>query len=302
MVLLSGGTGGAKLARGMLDVVGAAALTVVANTADDVEFYGAHVSPDPDLVAYWLADLIDERGWGLRGDTWKEMEALAAGGEEPWFKLGDRDMELCRLRAEALRRGERLTLAHAEVCRAIGLEARVLPMADEPIRTHVRTQGRWVPFQEFMVRLEAATPIEGVDLHGIEHARATPEVTAALGSADVIVIGPSNPVISIGPILAVPGMTEAILSARAPVVAVSPFVGGHAVRGPTDPFCRQAGIALGPGGIAQAYAAMIDALVSDEPLEGARVPVEVADTLMDSASARRRVAKTTLRVAELVST
>ena len=166
--MLAGGTGGAKLARGMLDVAGPGGLTVIANTADDVEVHGVHVSPDPDLVTYWLADAIDERGWGLRGDTWKVMEALEAAGRPAWFRLGDGDLAMCLLRTGRLREGARLTEAHAEVVAAAGAPARVLPMSDEPVRTWVRTDAGWRAFQEFMIVDRAAAAIEEVALRGVE--------------------------------------------------------------------------------------------------------------------------------------
>jgi LPPG:FO 2-phospho-L-lactate transferase len=290
VAILAGGTGGARLAAGLYDVVGPDELTVIANTGDDVEIYGVHVSPDPDLVTYWLAGIIDERGWGIRDDTWRAMEAQ----ESAWFRLGDRDLELCAFRTERLRAGERLTGAHAEVVRALGVRAAVVPMSDAPVRTHVRTPGGWRPFQEFMIVDRAAAPIEAVELRGIEAAAPPPEALAALTAADTIVIGPSNPIVSIGPILAVPGMREALRSARAPVVAVSPFVGGRAVKGPTDAFMEHAGLDRSATGIATAYAGVIDGLVADEPVERGDLPVLVTDTLMEDAGGRRRLAQATL--------
>ena len=295
VVVLAGGTGGAKLARGMLDVVGAERLCVIANTADDIEAYGVHVSPDPDLVTYWLADLIDERGYGIRGDSFGVMEALESAGEPAWFRLGDRDLAMCLIRTERLRAGERLTSAQAAVASALGMGARVLPMSDDPVRTHVRSDGRLRPFQEFMILDGGAAPIEGVELAGIERARPSPEALAAIAAAEAIVIGPSNPIISIGPILAIPGLRAALVAARAPVVAVSPFVGGRAVKGPTDAFMAQALLPLGAEGVARAYAGVLDGLVAEEPAPG--VEVLEADTLMASAQARRRVAALTLEFA-----
>jgi LPPG:FO 2-phospho-L-lactate transferase len=295
VAVLAGGTGGAKLARGMLDAAGE--LAVIANTADDAEVYGVHVSPDPDLVTYWLADAIDERGYGIAGDSWRVMDALAAGGRETWFRLGDRDLAMCLIRTELLHAGERLTAAHAAVVRAMGVGASVLPMCDEPVRTMVTSGGQVRPFQEFMIVDRAEPPIDAVGLDGIEAATPTREVLGAIEAADAIVIGPSNPVISIGPILALPGMREALRAARAPVVAVSPFVAGHAVKGPTEPFMEHAGLELGPAGVLAAYGDVLDGLVSDEPVEGAPVPVLVTDTLMSDAAARRRVATETLEFA-----
>jgi LPPG:FO 2-phospho-L-lactate transferase len=205
VVVLAGGTGGAKLARGMADVAGDD-LVVIANTGDDVEIYGAHVSPDPDLCTFWLADRIDERGWGLRDDTFHVMDGLRELGVEVWFNLGDRDLAIGIERARRLAEGARLTEAIAELCRALGIAARVLPMCDEPVRTRVRAHDRWRPFQEFMILGRAEGPVQDVAFDGIDAARPTPEALDAIARARAIVIGPSNPVVSIGPILAVPGM------------------------------------------------------------------------------------------------
>ena len=290
VVLLSGGTGGAKLARGLADVCDR--LTVVANTADDVDVHGVHVSPDPDLVTYWLADAIDERGWGLRGDTWQAMDELAAAGRPHWFRLGDRDLAMCLTRTERLRAGATLTEAHAAVVKALGVTARVLPMSDQPVATWVTARGRALPFQEFMIVERAEGPVEAVELRGVERARPSDHVLQALAEADAVVIGPSNPVISIGPILALPGMREALHAAPAPVVAVSPFVGGRAIKGPTDAFCDRAGIERSAAGVARAYADVIDGIVADEPAGGP--PELVTDTLMDTQEARARLARAVL--------
>jgi LPPG:FO 2-phospho-L-lactate transferase len=296
VVLLSGGTGGAKLACGLAEVCDE--LTVVANTGDDVDVYGVHVSPDPDLVTYWLAGAIDERGWGLRDDTWRVMDALERAGVPHWFRLGDRDLAMCLIRTERMRAGESLTAAHAAVVEAMGVETRVLPMSDQAVSTRVGARGRVLPFQEFMIVEGAEGPVESVELHGLEQAAPSNEVLEAIAGADAIVIGPSNPVISIGPILALPGMRDALRAARAPVVAVSPFVGGRSVKGPTEPFCEYAGIELSAAGIARAYADVIDGVVADEP-SGAAAEL-VTETLMETAEARERVAREVLGLAASV--
>jgi LPPG:FO 2-phospho-L-lactate transferase len=288
VVILAGGTGGAKLAAGLYDLLGPNELTVIANTGDDVEIYGVHVSPDPDLVTYHLAGIIDERGWGIRDDSWQAMEAE----DDPWFRLGDRDLELCALRTRALDAGQRLTEAHDEVVKALGVHARVLPMSDQPVRTHVRTPQGWRGFQEFMIVDRAAAPIEAVELRGIEEATPPPEALDAIANADAILIGPSNPIISIGPILAVPGMREALAASPAPKVAVSPLVGGRAVKGPTDAFMEHAGLEKSATGIAEAYAGVIDGMVADEKAEG--LPTLITDTLMADAAGRRRLAQQSL--------
>jgi LPPG:FO 2-phospho-L-lactate transferase len=254
--------------------------------------YGVHVSPDPDLVTYWLADEIDERGYGIRGDTWEVMAALERAGQPTWFRLGDRDLAMCLIRTRLLRQARRLTDAHAAVVAAMDVEARVLPMCDEPVQTFVKARGSWLPFQEFMILERAEPPVEAVELRGIESARPTAEVLAVLAEAETIVIGPSNPVISIGPVLALPGMREAVAGSAAPVVAVSPFLGGRAIKGPTDEFCRLAGIELSASGVASAYRGLVDGVVGDEEAEGAASLV--LDTLMDSQEDRARVAARTL--------
>jgi LPPG:FO 2-phospho-L-lactate transferase len=297
VVVLAGGTGGAKLARGMLDVAGDD-LVVIANTGDDVELYGAYVAPDPDLVTFWLADRIDERGWGLKGDTFHVMDGLRELGVEVWFNLGDRDLAYGVRRAELLARGARLTEAIAELTRALGVRAPVVPMADAPVRTSVRSGDRWMPFQEFMVRERAAIPIDGVRFDGADAAGPPPEALAALSAARAIVVGPSNPVISIRPILSVPGMADALRAAAAPVVAVSPVVGGQVVKGPTRPFLDWAGVETSAAGVAGYYGDVLDGFVADEPMDGVDLPLLQIDTLMADAAGRARVAGEVLRFAE----
>jgi LPPG:FO 2-phospho-L-lactate transferase len=294
VVILAGGTGGAKLARGFLDVVGPERLTVISNTGDDIEIYGAYVSPDPDLVTFWLADRIAGHGWGLAGDSFRVMDGLRELGEEIWFNLGDLDLAIGMLRAQALDRGERLTTAHAEIARRLGVIATVLPMTDQPVRTRVMAHGRWWSLQEYLIRCEDRT-VQDVDLHGVRATRATPEVLAAIEGAGAIVIGPSNPVISIGPILAVPGIADAIAAARAPVVAVSPLVGGQVLKGPTAAFLRWRGTPVSGAGIAEIYGDLLDGIVCDDAVES--VPSLRTDLLMDGADGRRRLAAETLRFA-----
>ncbi len=265
---------------------------MVANTGDDAEVYGVHVAPDPDLLTYWLAGEIDERGYGLRDDTWEVMDALERTGRPTWFRLGDRDLSMCLIRTEELRRGARLTEAHARVVEAMSVTARVLPMTDEPAPTRVLAAGRWWDLQEFMIVNRAAGPVEDVDLAAVSSTGPTPEVLDAIASADAVVIGPSNPVISIGPILALPGMQEALVATSAPVVAVSPFVGGEVLKGPTATFCDHAGIAQSAQGIADLYSEVIDGVVADEPVSG--LPSLQADTRMDDLASRIEVARKTL--------
>jgi LPPG:FO 2-phospho-L-lactate transferase len=295
VVVLAGGTGGAKLARGMLDVVGPDELVVIANTGDDVELYGAYVSPDPDLVTFWLADLIDDRGWGLAGDTFAVMDGLRELGVDVWFNLGDRDLALGIERARLLRAGANLTQAHGMLAAKLGVAASVLPMSDHPVRTVILAHGILWPFQEFMIKAGAKGPIEDVDFRGIRNARPTPEVLAALAEARAIVIGPSNPVISIGPILALPWMRKALRAAPAPVVAVSPVVRGAVLKPATVPLMEWAGHRLNATGIASFYDGVIDGLIADEATD--TVPTLEIDVMMADAAGRRRVAEQTLEFA-----
>lgn len=300
VVVLAGGTGGAKLARGMLDAVARPEdLVVVVNTGDDVEIYGAHVTPDPDLVTFWLGDRIDARGWGLAGDTFHVMDGLRELGVDVWFNLGDRDLAYGIERARLLAGGARLTDALAALTRALDVRARVLPMCDEPVRTHVAAHGRDWPFQEFMIVNRAAGPVDGVELRGVETARPTPEVLDAIATARVVVIGPSNPLVSIGPILAVPGMRAALRAAAAPVVAVSPIVGGAVLKGPTAAFMTWAGQPVTSAGVAALYGDVLDGIVADEPLSGQlAIPCHTTDLLMSDAAGRTRLAREALAFAE----
>jgi LPPG:FO 2-phospho-L-lactate transferase len=299
VVVLAGGTGGAKLARGMLDVVGPDDLVVIANTGDDLEIYGAYVSPDPDLVTFWLTDRIDERGWGIAKDTFHVMDGLRNIGIEVWFNLGDQDLAIGLERARRLQLGERLTVAHQAIANALNTPATVLPMCDEPVRTRVLTQDRWWPFQEYMIRAGGARaepgPVMDVDFRGAKTAKPTPEVLNAIATAQAVIIGPSNPVISIGPILAVTGMRRALTEAKAPVIAVSPLVGGEVVKGPTAAFMDFTGLPINNDGIASYYDGLIYGLVADGRTE--HTPVLETDVLMATPEARRRVAEETLKFA-----
>jgi LPPG:FO 2-phospho-L-lactate transferase len=296
VVILAGGTGGAKLARGMQDVVGPERLAVIANPGDDIEIYGAYVSPDPDLISFWLADLIDARGWGLEGDTFNVMDGLRALDVDVWFNLGDRDLAWCVERARLLAEGLTPTLALARLNEAIGLRASVLPASDDPVRTWVQSTAGWCSFQDFMIRLKAAGIVEGLEFRGAEQAAPSPAALEAIGTARAIVIGPSNPVASIGPILAVPGIREALLEADAPVVAVSPIVGGAVLKGPTASFMAFAALDCNAAGVADFYGDLLDGIVADEPVPG--LATLDLDTNMSDAPSRARVAEQVLAFAD----
>jgi len=297
VALLAGGTGGAKLAAGIQEEVGSD-LTVIANTGDDVEALGVHVSPDPDLVTYWLSgEIDDERGWGIKGDSFTAFERLKQLGAPSWFGLSDRDLAACLYRRQFLDDGGRPTDAQAQIARGLGVEARVLPMCDTPVRTQVTTPGGQRGLQEYLILDGGRPQVLGVQLEGIEAAEPTPEVLEALREADVIVVGPSNPVISIGPILAVPGIREAMAASPAPVVAVSPYVAGAVVKGPTDRFMEGIGRPTTAAGIASLYAGLIDGMVVDEgdpDPPPAEIPTLAAPTLMEGAAGRVRLARIVL--------
>lgn len=295
VVVLAGGSGGAKLARGMLDVAGADQLVVIANTGDDLEVYGAYVSPDPDLVTFWLADEIDDRGWGLRDDTFNVMDGLRRLGVEVWFNLGDQDLALGIERARLLAAGARLTDAQAALTAAVGVSARVLPMSDDPVRTRVLAHGRWWPFQQFMIKARAEGPVDELTFAGAPSARATQEALEAIANAQAVVIGPSNPVISIGPILATGGIRDALMQTSAPVVAVSPIVQGEVLKPATLPLMEWAGYELTATGIAGFYGELLDGLVADQQTD--KLPVLRTDMLMADADGRRRLAEETLQFA-----
>jgi len=297
VALLAGGTGGAKLAAGMQEEIGAD-LAVIVNTADDIELLGVHVSPDPDLVTYWLSGEIDaERGWGIRDDSFTVFERLSRLGAPDWFSLSDRDLAACLYRRQFLDDGGRQTDAQAQIARGLGVEARVLPMSDAPVRTKVLTAAGRRDLQEYLIVDGGAAEVQGVELEGIAEAEPTPEALAALADAEAIVVGPSNPVISIGPILAMPGMREAIAASGAPVVAVSPYVAGEVVKGPTERFMAAVGRPSTAAGVASLYAGLIDAMVVDEgdpdsPPE--EIPTLSVPTLMEGAPGRARLARIVL--------
>lgn len=292
VVLLTGGTGGAKLARGLVDLCGSR-LTVVANAADDIEIYGAHVSPDPDLCCYWLSHRVDPRGWGIEGDTFTVMDELRALGEDVWFNLGDRDMAVCVQRAQWLAQGVRPTEAIDRLRRRLGIPAQVLPPTDDRLRTTVKARGERTGVQEFLIRGGGRGPVDDVTVTGLEEATVTPEVLAAIAAADVIVIGPSNPALSVRPILHLPGMREAIAAAAVPVVAVSPLVAGAVLKGPTAAFLDHLGASHDAAGIAGIYEGLIDGLLSDDAPAG-ELPGGArhrrADVLLDTPERRRAVA------------
>jgi LPPG:FO 2-phospho-L-lactate transferase len=304
VALLAGGTGGGKLAAGLQDLV-AAELSVIVNTADDFDVHGLRVSADPDLVTYWLAGEIDEeRGWGIRGDGFIVHERLERLGAPGWFGLSDRDLATCLYRTHFLAEGGSLTAAQGQIARALGVRAAVLPMCEERVATRVLTPAGWRGIQEFLILDHGEAPIHRVEVQGIDEARPTPAVLDALAGAEVIVIGPSNPVISIGPIVSMPEIRAAIADGGAPVIGISPLVAGRSVKGPTEAFVAAVGRPVTPAGIASLYDGLLDSFVVDEADPGedpADVAVLRCPTLMSDRDGRRGLAERVLELAGAAS-
>jgi LPPG:FO 2-phospho-L-lactate transferase len=307
VVLLAGGVGGAKLAHGLQSHRGSG-LTVVVNTADDLERHGLTISPDFDTVMYTLGGVANrEQGWGLEGETFNTSAMLERYGEETWFRLGDLDLATHILRTGRLRAGARPTDVARDLQRALGVEARILPMTDQPVRTEVRTEDGWVPFQVYFVWLHQEPQVLEVRFSGVEDAVATPEVAAALEHAEAIVIAPSNPFVSVQPILAVAGVDAGVQTARsrgAPVVAVSGIVGGKALKGPADRMLASLGHEPSALGVARLYAGIADVLVLDQQDEELAPAIRdlglatvVTDTIMADDAGRARLAADVLAAA-----
>ncbi|HZQ03349.1 MAG TPA: 2-phospho-L-lactate transferase [Gaiellaceae bacterium] len=300
--MLSGGVGGARFLRGLLAVIEPEAVAIVGNVADDVEVLGLHVSPDLDSILYALAGLADEeRGWGRADETWNALAAAAAFGGDAWFKLGDRDLGLHLVRTQALREGATLSEVTTRLARAAGLECTLLPATDDPLRTFVETSAGTFPFQTWFVARGHRDDVDAVHYAGAPQARPAPGVLAAIEDADLLVIAPSNPYVSIGPILAVEEIRAALVRRRVPCVAVSPLVGGRAVKGPADRMLARLAGGTTPAHVASCYAGLLDALVideSDSPTDlPAGVRAVVTRTLMRDDEARRRLAHAVLDAA-----
>jgi len=301
VVALTGGVGGAKLVCGLADALAPGELAVVANTGDDFRHFGLHIAPDIDSVFYALAGRNDaDRGWGRSNETWACMEALGELGAETWFNLGDRDLALHLERTRRLAGGATLSEATAALCRAAGLATRIWPMSDSPVPTTVHTVEGDLAFQHYFVRRRAAPVVTGFTYEGAESAR-PPASLAGLGPVEAVIVCPSNPFISIGPILAVAGMAEWLRSLAAPVVAVSPLIGGRAVKGPTAKMFAELGLAATNASLVERYAGLLDGLVVDrgDAADAADLPLPVAvtATLMQSAADRVRTAGAALALA-----
>jgi LPPG:FO 2-phospho-L-lactate transferase len=303
VLALAGGVGGAKLAQGLQIALPAGAPSVVVNTADDFHLWGLHISPDLDTVMYTLAGYANRaQGWGLEGDTWQGMEMLTRYGRDTWFRLGDMDMVTHVLRTQMLREDRMLTEVTRDLASHLGVPTAILPMCDERVETLVQTPEGSLDFQEYFVRRRHADTVTGVLFRGIAYSRPTSEVLAAIAAAEAIVFCPSNPIVSIGPILAVPGMRDALLEAPAPRVAVSPIVGGAALKGPAASMLESLGHEVSAFGVAEIYAGLVDGMIIDRVdeelaprIEALGMRVEIADTVMKDERDRRSLAETALR-------
>jgi LPPG:FO 2-phospho-L-lactate transferase len=303
VLALSGGIGGAKLALGLYRVLPPDALIVVANTGDDFEHLGLSVSPDIDTLLYTLAGIDNpETGWGRRGETWTFMAALEKLGGESWFRLGDGDLATHVERTRRLKAGEPLSAITDDFRRRLGITARLLPMSDDPVRTRLRCAEGWLDFQDYFVRRQCAPVVREIAFAGIDAARPHPEFLAALADPDLrlVVICPSNPFISIDPILALPGLREALRRSPAPVIAVSPIIGGRAVKGPTAKMMAELGLPVDAAAVARHYGDLIDHYVIDEAdadkVAGLALPLTATRTLMETLADREALARVVLGV------
>jgi LPPG:FO 2-phospho-L-lactate transferase len=303
---LAGGTGAAKLLRGLARLVDPRRLTVIVNTGDDAEIWGLHVSPHLDTVCYTLGGVIDEaKGWGLGGETFHALDQIARFGEPVWFNLGDRDLATHLHRTRLLREGRTLSEVTRAIAAALGVTSTVLPMSDQPVRTRILGPDGWLAFQEYFVREKAQVDVRAVEYAGAAEARPAPGVVEAIRDADAVLVCPSNPITSVGPILAVPGLLEALRVTEATAVAVSPIVGGDAVSGPAGRLMASAGLPVSPIGVAKAYAGWLDRLVIDDrdralasELQALGVAAVPAPSIMSSREAEVALARRVLGAIE----
>jgi LPPG:FO 2-phospho-L-lactate transferase len=307
IVVLAGGVGAARFLQGLVQVVPQDRLTVIVNTGDDRDFYGLHVSPDIDIVTYTLAGLVDEtHGWGIRNDTYNTMQQLTAYGNEDWFLLGDRDLATHIHRTNLLRQGKTLSEVTDHLRQHFGLNIRILPMSDQPIATHIQTPAGLLHFQEYMVKRRCTDEVQDVVFVGASEAKPAPGVLDAIKQAEAILVAPSNPIVSIGSILAVPGIHDALHEASGMVVAVSPIVGGMPIKGPADKLMSGLGMEVSPAGVARCYRDFLDVMVIDEQdahlierIEDLGIPAMATNTIMRDSAAKAALARYVLAAAGL---
>ncbi|MFN0122684.1 MAG: 2-phospho-L-lactate transferase [Blastocatellia bacterium] len=299
---LAGGVGASKFLDGLSRVMPGEDISVIVNTGDDAEFFGVYVSPDVDIVTYTLAGLASrERGWGVEGDTFQVLRMMAKYRGPQWFNLGDADLATCLHRTELLRQGRTLTSVTDEIRRALGVQSRILPMTDTAVPTMILTADGELGFQEYFVRHRTQIPITGIRFHDIENACPTPDVLRAISRAEAIIVCPSNPLISIGPILAVPGLRDALCETRAVIAAISPVVGGASLKGPTDRMLRELGMEVSAVQVARLYQDFLDVFILDEKdaaekeeIESLGLRVVIAQTVMAGVEEKMSLARATL--------
>ena len=307
IVVLAGGVGAARFLQGVVQVVPQEQLTVIVNTGDDRDFYGLHVSPDSDIVMYTLAGMVDEtHGWGVRDDTYNTMQQLTQYGEDDWFMLGDRDLATHIHRTHLLRQGKTLSEVADNIRTQLSLGLRVLPMSNQPIATHIKTPVGLLHFQEYMVKRRTVDEVQDVVFVGAKEAKPAPGVLEALKEAEAILIAPSNPIVSIGSILSVPGVHDVLHEASGMVVAVSPIIGGTPIKGPADKLMSGLGLDVSAVGVARHYRDFLDVMVIDEQdknlvtaIEDLGIPTTVTDTIMRDSATKKALAQTVLRAAGL---
>jgi LPPG:FO 2-phospho-L-lactate transferase len=302
IVVLSGGTGGAKFVDGLHQIVPPEELTIIVNTGDDLEWWGLYVSPDIDSITYVLAGMLSkERGWGVKGDTFYCLQAMGQLGQPNWFHVGDHDLAIHLLRTQLLAQKKSLTEATAEIASKLGVQARILPMTDTRVETRVLTPVGELSFEEYFVQRWYQDPVHSVRFAGADEATPAPGVLEAIKSAGLVLLAPSNPITSIGPILAVPGIREALRTTAAPVAAISPIVGGAPVSGPAGTLMAAQGLAVSIGGVADAYHDFLDILIADErdskaaaSLQSSGFRVHCANTIMRDAGSKTSLARAVL--------
>jgi LPPG:FO 2-phospho-L-lactate transferase len=305
IVVLAGGIGAARFLQGLVQVVPQEELTVIANTGDDREFYGLHVSPDADIVMYTLAGLVDEsQGWGIRGDTYHTMQQLTAYGNENWFNLGDRDLATHIHRTQLLRQGKTLSEVTDHLRERLGLKLRVIPMSDQPVQTHILTPAGLLHFEEYLIKRHCSDPVQDIEFVGAKTAKPAPGVLTALKEAEAILIAPSNPLVSIGSILSIPGIHDILHEASGMIVAVSPIVGGAPIKGPADKLMTGMGIEVSAVGVARCYRDFLDVMVIDQQdahllteIEELGIPAIATDTIMRDAETKTALARSVLEAA-----
>ncbi len=309
IVALAGGVGAAKFLRGLVDVVPPGDLTIISNTGDDIEMFGLHISPDIDIVAYTLSGLVDdERGWGIRGDTFDSLDMMRRYGEPVWFNLGDRDLATHILRTRQLHAGLSLTEITAAQCAALGIASRILPMCDQPVPSMIRTPAGYFHFQEYLVQRGGREDVLEVVYQDVTHASPAPGVLDALSQAEAILFCPSNPIISVGTILAVPGIREAIRSSAASVVAISPIIQGATLKGPADLMLRGLGFEVSAYGVAQYYDDLLNGYILDTldadlgpSVAALGLRVEVTNSIMKTLDDKVALARAALTLARTCS-